>query len=348
MKAMLIHAPKDVRYIEVEKPRVGPEDLLVRVRYCGLCGTDLAIYGGDMSFIRDGLIKYPVRIGHEWSGIVAETGSSVKDFKAGDRVIGDNGVSCGKCAACVGGDFRHCTDGRAVGTVNCWDGGFAEYILMPERHMYHLPEEISLEDGALLEPLSIAFSGVKASGIHKGSSVLVIGTGAIGLASVMLAKHLGAGPVMLAGRNDGKLEAGKRMGADVLINLKRESLKDAVLRETMGLGVDVVLETSGAIEHVGGSLGYLAKKGTLLLIGFYETTLDGYTIDSLVLNQLRIIGTAGEPSMHDLIELVSKGGLTMAPTITSRISFAEAADEIRNADATHNDRIKTLVEINRE
>jgi 2-desacetyl-2-hydroxyethyl bacteriochlorophyllide A dehydrogenase len=345
MKVMRIEAPKDVRYIEVDKPKVGPEDVLVRVRYCGLCGTDLAIYSGDMSFVRDGLIKYPVRIGHEWSGIVAEVGSAVTDFRPGDRVIGDNWVSCQRCPTCLAGDFRHCTDIRAVGTVNCWDGGFAEFVLMPERHLYHLPDCISLEDGALLEPLSIAFSGVKASGLRKGSSVLVIGTGTIGLAAVMLAKHLGAGTVMLAGRNDGKLAIGEKMGADVLLNLKRQDLPMSVREATNGLGADIVLETSGAIEHVRNCPSYLAQKGTAVLIGFYETTLEGFPIDTLVLNQLRMIGSTGESSLHELIELVSKDDLTMAPVITSRILFDEAADAIRNADASHDRRIKTLVEV---
>jgi 2-desacetyl-2-hydroxyethyl bacteriochlorophyllide A dehydrogenase len=345
MKVMRIEGPKDVRYIEVEKPKAGPEDVLVRVRYCGLCGTDLAIYGGDMSFVRDGLIRYPVRIGHEWSGIVEEAGSAVTGFKPGDRVIGDNWVSCGLCTACRSGDFRHCTDIRAVGTVNCWEGGFAEYILMPERHLYHLPDRISLEDGALLEPLSIAFSGVKASGLHTGSSVLVVGTGAIGLAAVLLAKHLGAGPVMLAGRNDGKLAIGEKMGADFLINLKKRDLPASVREATAGQGAEIVIETSGAIEHVRNCPSYLAKNGTAALIGFYETMLGGFPVDTLVLNQLRMIGVAGELSLHELIELVSKGGLSMMPVITSRISFGEAADAIRNADASHDVRIKTLVEI---
>jgi 2-desacetyl-2-hydroxyethyl bacteriochlorophyllide A dehydrogenase len=345
MKVMRIEAPKNVRYIEVDKPKVGPEDVLARVRFCGLCGTDLAIYGGDMSFVRDGLIKYPVRIGHEWSGIVEEVGTAVSGFQPGDRVIGDNWVSCQRCPPCLSGDFRHCTDIRAVGTVNCWDGGFAESILMPERHLYHLPDRISLEDGALLEPLSIAFSGVKASGLRKGSSVLVIGTGAIGLAAVMLAKHLGAGPVLLAGRNDGKLAIGKKMGADVLLNLKRQDLPMSVREATNGLGADIVLETSGAIEHVRNCPSYLAQKGTAVLIGFYETTLDGFPIDTLVLNQLRMIGSTSESSLHELIELVSKDGLTMAPVITSRILFDEAADAIRFADAIHDHRIKTLVEV---
>ncbi|MDO8686527.1 MAG: alcohol dehydrogenase catalytic domain-containing protein [Clostridiales bacterium] len=345
MKAMVISAPKDVRYIEVERPKTGPGDVLVRVRYCGICGTDLAIFGGNMSFVRDGLIKYPVRIGHEWSGIVEETGSEVVNFKPGDRVIGDNWVSCGQCKYCMQGDFHKCSGIRAVGTVNCWDGAFAEYILIPARHLYKLPDGISLEDGALIEPLSIAYSGVKESGIGTGCSVLVIGTGPIGLAATALARYMGAGKVMLAGRKDVKLDVGKKMGADTVINVTRESLKDFVLKETEGQGVSVILETSGAISIINDCLDYIGKKGIITLIGFYETQLNNFNIDKLVLNRIKMIGVTGEVTLHEIINVVKTAGISLKPTITHRFAFDEAADAIRTAEGKNDIRIKMLVEV---
>jgi len=346
MKAIIVNKPGDMRFVEVEKPGVGPWDVLVKVSFCGICGTDLAILSGDMSFVRDGLIKYPVRIGHEWSGIVEETGAEVTKVKPGDRVVGDNGVACEKCRNCLAGNYCNCLNSRAVGTVNCWDGGFAEYMLMPERHIYKLPDQIGLEEAALIEPASIAYSGVKAGGITRDSTVLVIGTGPIGLTAVAMARNAGVRKLMVAGRKDFKLEIGKRMGADTTINVTRESLKDAVMRETDGEGVSTVIETSGAISVINESLNCIAAAGIISLVGFYEKELNGFNIDKVVLNKIQIRGVAGEPVMQEIIDLIASGSIKLNPLITHKVNFDEAAiSAFTNIKARDESKIKILVEM---
>ncbi len=345
MRAIIVNAPGDIRYVEVEKPRVGPGDVLIRVCFCGVCGTDLAILNGDMSFVREGLIKYPVRIGHEWSGIVEEVGAEVTKVKPGDKVVGDNGVACEKCRNCLAGDYLHCLNSRAVGTVNCWDGAFAEYMIMPQRHIYKLPEQIGLEEAALIEPASIALNGVKASGIHENSSVLVIGTGPIGLAGVSLVRNAGVKKLLLAGRKDGKLEVGKIMGADITVNVTKESLKDIVMRETDGEGVSAVIETSGAISSINEALDYIADSGIISLIGFYEKELNGFNIDKVVLGKIQIRGVAGEPVMQEVIDLMASGALKLKPLITHKVSFDEAIDAFINITEKNESKIKILVEV---
>ena len=345
MRAIIVNAPGDIRYVEVEKPRVGPGDVLIRVCFCGVCGTDLAILNGDMSFVREGLIKYPVRIGHEWSGIVEEVGAEVTKVKPGDKVVGDNGVACEKCRNCLAGDYLHCLNSRAVGTVNCWDGAFAEYMIMPQRHIYKLPEQIGLEEAALIEPASIALNGVKASGIHENSSVLVIGTGPIGLAGVSLVRNAGVKKLLLAGRKDGKLEVGKIMGADITVNVTKESLKDIVMRETDGEGVSAVIETSGAISSINEALDYIADSGIISLIGFYEKELNGFNIDKVVLGKIQIRGVAGEPVMQEVIDLMASGALKLKPLSTHKVSFDEAIDAFINITEKNESKIKILVEV---
>jgi len=132
---------------------IGPRDVLTKVKYCGVCGTDVSIYTGETNLVKNGLIKYPVRIGHEWSGIVESVGSGVIEFKAGDRVVGDTVVACGECKACLGGNYMLCPDLRCVGTVNAWDGGFAEYTVFPARHIFRIPDNIALDEAALIEHL---------------------------------------------------------------------------------------------------------------------------------------------------------------------------------------------------
>jgi 2-desacetyl-2-hydroxyethyl bacteriochlorophyllide A dehydrogenase len=334
---------------EVDQPKPGPRDVLIRVRYSGICGTDLSILDGNMSLIRDGLIRYPVRIGHEWSGIVEKTGPGVSKVKPGDRVVGDNYVSCGECAACLREDYPRCNHMRGcVGTIDCWDGSFAEYMVMPEWHLYKLPDTIQLREAALIEPATIALNGLKPFNITKESTVLVIGTGAIGLAAVSMAKLAGAGRVISAGRKDSKLETGKRMGADAIVNVTREPLKEAVLRETNGLGVNFILETSSSIDYIRDAADYLSGKGILSLVGFYEKELDHFPVDRLVMNGLQILGLSGHDGViGEVIGMMASGALDLKPLITHIYPFDDAILAFKTAGQLSDSKIKMLVEVNR-
>lgn len=346
MKAIVVNGPGDIEMLDVEKPKAGPGDILIKVAYSGICGTDLAILGGNMSFVRDGLIRYPVRIGHEWSGIVEEIGEEVDGFSKGDSVVADNAVSCGKCDSCISGDFSSCTDIKSVGTVNCWDGCFAEYMLMPARHVYKLPDNISLEAAALIEPATIALCGLQHSDLDQSSSILIVGTGPIGLAAVALAKNMGISKVLLSGRKQFKLDVGKRMGADAVVDVTKHDLLEFVMKNTGNRGVDAVIETSGNIETINSSIGVIKHKGIMALIGFYETTLDQFPVDGLVLRQLQLRGIAGEYGyVSEIIRRMSLLGLDLKPLITHRFAFADAVEAIKTASDKNDTKIKMLVKM---
>jgi len=332
--------------IETAKPRVGPGDVLTRVAWSGICGTDLAILSGDMSLVREGFITYPVRIGHEWSGIVEQVGKEVKGFKAGDRVVSDTAVTCGSCEYCLRGELGKCQKCRSLGTVNHWPGSFAEYMLMPERHMHALPDSIDLDEAALIEPATIALAGVQKIGITPSTSVLIVGTGAIGLAALALAKSKGAGRVLLSGRKPGKLAVGKAMGADAVVNVMEEDLAGFVMKNTEGKGVDAVLETSGNIETISQCLNVVAPRGTIALIGFFETTLNGFDIDSLVFKEVQMRGVMGEFGLAaQVIDIMAKQKLSLKPLITHRIPFDKAIEAMKTANEKNATRIKMLVEM---
>lgn len=346
MKAIVIAAPGDARMIETEKPKLGPADVLVKVLYSGVCGTDLSILSGDMSLVRDGLIKYPVRIGHEWSGIVEEVGPEVKGFKPGDRVVSDSGVACGECIHCLNKDYGHCENIKSLGTVNCWNGSFAEYILMPERHLFRLPDEVSLEEAALIEPASIALAGLKHSNINKSSKVLIIGTGPIGLAAIPLAKAMGAAKVMISGRKPYKLDVAKTMGADVVINATKEDLNGIVMKETGGKGVDVIIETSGAISTINQSVDIIAQGGSVALIGFYEVRLNDVNIDKFVMKCVKMVGILGEIGLpQEVIDWMKKAKISFKPLITHRFKFDEVIEAMKTAGEKNDTKIKMLVEM---
>jgi Threonine dehydrogenase and related Zn-dependent dehydrogenases len=346
MKAIVISGPGKAGMIETEKPHTGSRDVLVKVMFSGICGTDLAIFSGEMSLIRDGLIKYPVRIGHEWSGIVEEVGDGVSDFKPGDRVVSDTGVSCGECRHCLEKDYNSCENVRSLGTVNCWDGSFAEYILIPERHLYKMPDSISLEEGVLIEPATIALAGLKKCDINKDSKVLIIGTGAIGLAAIPLAKEMGAGKVMISGRKPYKLEVAELMGVDVIINSTSQDLKTAVLKETDGKGANVIIETSGNIAVINQCADILKYGGIMALIGFYEANLHDFNIDKFVMKCAQMKGILGELGMpQDVINMRQKGNFSFRPLITHTFDFDDAIEAMRTAEEKNDTKIKMLVKI---
>lgn len=350
MRAIVIEAPGDIRLEEIPEPPMNPRDVLVRVRYCGICGTDLGILDGNMGFVRSGLIKYPARIGHEWSGVVEKVGSAVTMVKPGDRVIGDNSISCGECEYCKKGEYMKCTHRRgSVGTVRCWPGAFADYMRMPEWHLHVLPENVSFEEAAVVEPCTIAYNAVLMCRIQGGETALVIGTGAIGLAAITVAKVFGAGRVIAVGRQDDKLEIARKMGADVVINAKKEDVLAAVLRETEGKGADLAVECSGAVEYIDKASELITGKGIFALAGFYETTLDGFPIDDFVLKAQTLCGTIGHPGVLEaVVKLISVGRLDVRPLITGIVPMEEGVNAFYESAKSSKGRIKTLIEINRE
>lgn len=348
MKRITVFAPGDIRYEEQSKPSPKPDQVLIKTKYCGVCGTDLAILNGEMKLIKDGIIRYPKRIGHEWSGIVEAFGEEVTDFKPGDRVISENTVSCGVCTNCRAGKSTLCLNGQSLGTVGDWDGAFTEYMIMPARDLFHLPDEIALDDASLIEPCKIAYCGLKRCDIDKNTVLLITGTGAIALIAVSIAKIMGTKQVFLTGRTDSKLEVGKQMGADAVINIKKENLREAVMSHTGGKGVSAVLEVSGAIEYISQSLSLLDMSGDRLitLIGFYEKELNHFNIDTLVMGGIQLRGIIGySEAIPEIIVMMKSGKLNVKPLITHRFTFEKAIDEMLNA-GEKKDKIKMLVEFN--
>ncbi len=214
MKAARLIEPNRIEFQNIPIPELGFNDVLCDVKSAGICGTDLAIYSGESLFVKRNLVKFPLTLGHEWSGIVNQVGEGVKTFKPGDRVVGDTAISCGVCFECLKGTYLNCSNAHPVGTVNAIDGAFAESIIMPERHLFRLPDNLSFHQGALVEPVATGAYSVERGGDKPGDVVVVQGTGPIGLAAVQYAKLAGAAKVILTGRKIKKLDIGKKLAAD--------------------------------------------------------------------------------------------------------------------------------------
>jgi L-iditol 2-dehydrogenase len=315
MKALLLAEYNKFELADLPRPIPGSEEVLVQVTACGICGSDVHGYDGS-----SGRRIPPIVMGHEAAGIVAETGSGISEFKKGDRVTFDSTVYCGNCDYCRSGQMNLC-DFRQVVGVSCGDyrraGAFAEYVVVPQRILYRLPDALSFPEAAMLEAVSVALHAVRLSEMRGGETALVIGAGMIGLLTLQAAKAAGAARVLITDLDATRLELAKEMGADETLHLSGAELIAEVMRLTGGKGVDVVLEAVGRNETISAAIDCVRKGGTVLLIGNIkpEVTLP---LQKVVSRQIRLQGTAASSGEYpQAIELMTSGKIRVKPLITA-------------------------------
>ncbi|HOL67536.1 MAG TPA: zinc-dependent dehydrogenase [bacterium] len=268
MKAAVFHGVEDIRIQEWPQPHCGPKEVLVKVSYCAICGTDLRIfYHGHKK------VNPPAIIGHEITGVIEKVGESVSqsDFRAGDPVTVVTSVGCGHCRLCQRGWYNLCPDTRAIGYF--WPGGFAEYLLVPEeavaqQAIIRLPEKLSLLDGTLVEPLSCVINGQSYLNIRDGETVVIFGGGPVGLMHACLAKAEGASQVLVVDPDFERLERfGKKFEGLILLDPKKVKVKEEVARLTAGAGADVVITACPVKQAQLDGLEILAGRGRISFFG---------------------------------------------------------------------------------
>jgi len=263
MKAFLVEKPHHYQLQDVPIPAVGADELLLRVGACGICGSDLDLLEGTRPME---VTAYPVILGHEFSGQVEEVGSGVRGFKKGDRVAVDTIMRCESCQNCRLGWGSHCLNGfDQLGCTKA--GGMAEYVAVPQRLAFKLPEDVSLVEAALAEPASCAAHGVSKAEIRPGESVVIVGAGPIGALALQVARLFSPAKLILVEIDDFKLEVGKRLGATHTINARKDDVASRVMEITEGLGANAVIECTGAVEPIQRSFSYIATKGRIVVIG---------------------------------------------------------------------------------
>ena len=345
MKAARLFAPGDLRLMEVPVPELRPHDVLCRVVRSGICGTDHAIYTGESSFVKSGAVKFPMTPGHEWSGTVAEVGADVTRFRSGNRVVGDTGVSCGECTECLLGSYYNCSRSQAVGTINAWDGAFAEYIVMPDRHLFPLPEGVSFDAGALVEPAATALYTVVRAEVRMGDTVLVHGTGPIGLLAAKFAKLSGAARVISVGRREFKLKLAQAFGADSAVNLSGAALADFLRSGAAPDGIDRIIEASGSLDLLAQSLDLVKPGGTISTVAFYDRPVPAFDIDRLVAAGITLRGVAGSLGMYPpVLKLMATGTLDVEPLITARYPFDDILAALGSLGGNPERRVKVILE----
>lgn len=259
MYAGVVHAPFDIRYEQVDTPKPGPGEVLVRVKYTGICGSDVPRVNGNACHF------FPNILGHEFSGEIAALGEGVTDRKIGDRVAGVPLVPCMECIDCQNGDYALCKHYSFIGSRR--SGSFAEYVALPSINTVVLDDHVSFIQGALFEPTTIALHGLRQAGYTAGHTVAIIGAGTIGLLTLQWCRVLGAKQIVMLNRSADKLVRSLSFGADAGINTSEDGWLEQALALTGGRGFDYVFETAGGCRTIKMAYQLVANHGRICMIG---------------------------------------------------------------------------------
>jgi L-iditol 2-dehydrogenase len=302
VKALVLKEYRQFALEDFPEPVLKPDEVLVRVRACGICGSD--VHGMDGS---SGRRIPPIIMGHEAAGVIEKTGDGVTGWNKGDRVTFDSTVSCGECWYCRRGEINLCENRRVLG-VSCGEyrrhGAFAEYVAVPQRILYRLPDNLSFEQAAMVEAVSVAVHAVERTPLSLNASVAVVGSGMIGLLVVQALRVRGCGKIIAIDLDDGKLKLATRFGATHTIKASETDLQEKIRVLTDGRGVDAAFEVVGLPVTVKTAIDSVRKGGSVTLVGNLKPQVD-LPLQAVVTRELTLIGTcasAGEyPACLDLI-----------------------------------------------
>lgn len=329
MKAVRLEAVEQLACREVPVPIPGPDDLLVRVEACGICGTDRHLLHGEFPSAP------PVTLGHEFCGIVETVGSAVTRFAPGMRITGDPNICCGHCDQCVAGRINLCRNLRALGIHR--DGGFADYVIVPQSQAYDLPLSMPPHHGAFCEPLACCLHGIDIAAIRTGSSVVVLGGGVIGLLTVQLARMAGARHVVLSTRQASRRDLARSIGATATVDPGAGDVLEAIAGSNGLLpgGADVVIECAGVAETVEQSIRLARSGGTVVILGVMprgaKVAIEPFDI---LFRELRVLGSFINPFVHRrAADLVAAGAIELDRLVTRTIPLAGVVEVVSHPPA---------------
>lgn len=264
MKAAVFHNRHDIRLEEVGKRSPEPDEVVIKVEACGVCGTDVHIYEGAEGSAK---VSPPIILGHELSGVVCEAGSAVKSVKVGDRVCVDPNGICGECCYCRTGRGHFCEGMDITGVT--MNGGFAEYCTVREKQVYNIGGKLSFQEGAMAEPVACCLHGMDLTGVKTGDTVMIIGGGSIGLIMLQLARLSGASRLVLVEPVPEKREMALKLGADLVIDPFGESVEE-VLDGNAIRHIDAAIECVGLKSTVMSAIKYVGRGGTVMMFGLTD------------------------------------------------------------------------------
>ena len=314
MRALLLSEYQNLNVVEVDKPVLGPLDVLVSVKACGICGSDVHGYDGS-----SGRRIPPLVMGHEAAGVVTEIGPEVSRFSVGQRVTFDSMISCGSCRVCLEGSTNLCADRRVLG-VSCetyrQSGCFAEFVAVPEHIVYEIPDDLAFEHAALVEPVSVAVHAVSLLDIPSGATAVVVGTGMIGLLVVQALKVAGCKQIVAIDIDAFKLNLAKELGATHCLQATAVDVVSEVLAITNGVGVDIAMEVVGKTDPLRTAIDCVRLGGQAGLVGNLQPNVD-LPLQKVVTRELKLVGSCGSSGEYPrCIELMASGQIQVSPLIS--------------------------------
>ena len=347
MRAAVLFGPGEIRVVDRPVPRPGPEEVLVKVAMCGTCGTDLKIVDGHFPQTPPFGEFTP---GHEWAGTVVAVGESVDEFVPGDRVCIEAHRGCGRCDNCLTGHYTACLNyanrpkgHRATGMTT--DGGFAEYAVHHVSALYHLPPQVSFEDAVLITTAGTGMYGLHAAGGYiAGHDVAVFGPGPVGLMTLQACKQMGAARVFLIGTRPSRLAMGRRLGADVIVDVSTADPVQAVLERTGGAGVDVAIEASGNAAVPQQCADVTKRAGKIVFVAYYPGVVQ-LDLSSIVRKDICMYTARGEGgnNVKRAVALAAAGKLRGKELVTHRFPLHDVAEAFRVVRERDGDPLKVVV-----
>ena len=323
MKALLYTKPYTLEYTDVPDPQIGADDVLVRVKACGICGSDVQGHTG-----KTGRRLPPLIMGHEAAGTVETVGANVTGFVAGDRICFDSTVYCNQCPACKQGLFNRCVTRQVLG-VSVPEfkrhGAFAEFVAVPHWICAKLPDNMSFVQASLLEPASIGAHAASRPAISETDTVVVIGAGTIGLFILQAAKLRGARTTIACDISDFRLDLAKQVGVDGCINPRQVDVKQEILRRTDGRGADVTFEAVGFAETFRQAISLTRTGGTVVAVGNLQKETE-FNLQELVSRELTFTGSyASAGEFRQCIDLIATGQINVGPLVSDVLPLKDGA-----------------------
>src|SRR5260221_119371 len=323
MKALVLKEYKKFSFEEVPAPEAQPGEVLVAVKACGICGSD--VHGMDGS---TGRRRPPIIMRHEASGVIAGAGKSVSGWTPGDRVTFDSTIYCGECEYCRDGLINLCNRRRVLG-VSCEEyrqhGAFAEFVAVPPRILYRLPEGLPFEHAALVEPFAIALHAVRRSPPALNDSVVVVGAGMIGLALVQALSGAGCGKLIAVDIADERLGTAAKFGATHTFNSSQENVVELIFGLTQAKGADIAFEAVGVSATVDLAIRSVRKGGAVTLVGNVTPKIE-FPLQTVVTRELTISGSCASSGEYPAcLDMMARGKLNAAPLLSAVAPLAEGA-----------------------
>jgi threonine dehydrogenase-like Zn-dependent dehydrogenase len=339
MRAALIQKPMSIVFTDVEEPQITKaNELKIKVKVTGICGSEIHAYHGTHPYR-----KPPVVSGHEFAGEVVEIGSNVTKYSIGDRVTVEPQYGCGECSYCRNGHYNVCKNKVVLGS-NKWSGSFGEYVIAPEKAVIPLPDNLTYEQGALIEPLAVGLHIVRKSKLEIGQSTAIIGAGTIGLSILISAKMAGVQNIIVSDIVEYNLQVAKQLGATYCINSTREEAVEMYNHNFANTGIDVVFVAVDAISAFQTALDIVPPRGTIGILA-PPRNAQGCDMNNITAKELRIVGSY--MYVHREFEMIcnkiADGTIDVTPLISKIMPIEAAAQAMEIADKKSENTIKILM-----